>query len=416
MFIKHFQNSISRRHRDTEREQPNINTLRASRLCERNIFRMGIIALFVLSAIPVHAQAQWWLGLEQGKQYYRNGAYGNALMAFEDARRARMDRFTRLENDLILVLSTPEYRRFGDSLNGIETYSIEQRRNNVIEILNELYYHYPKELLGGSINRLLNVLDRLKAYPEAEFWIGEVFRSEGETGLALRQYQRAYDERALLQTPGFDVEIMYRIVDMHRIRQERQEMENRALDILRGSPVDINGVSNGVPRDYLWAGESQSFARAAMMRILENEGIGRFLTLYRYSNIQIEKAHRFLGLYYYTSSRHNNAAEHLMFAFLIQNTLLIDEVIRLQFDFTYTNLDNLMESIQRRPELLAYLEQIEYFRTIYYLAASLHATGKQLPARQLWTFLSNRPESGEWQRRSRSQLQNPYIDRAQEMP
>jgi hypothetical protein len=188
-------------------------------------------------------------------------------------------------------------------------------------------------------------------------------------------------------------------------------MESRILEIL-GSPLESNTA--GSPRDYLWA--SGGFTRAAMARILENDGINRFLVLYRYNNNQVERAHRLLGTFYYATSRHNQAAEHLMFSFLIQSSVLIDDVIHRQFDFTFTTLDSLMETIQRQQALLAYIEEAEYYKTLYYLGAALYATGKLLPARQIWTFLSGRVDSGEWQNRSRTQLQSPYIERAVEMP
>jgi tetratricopeptide (TPR) repeat protein len=307
-----------------------------------------------------------------------------------------------MESDLILALSTPELRRFVDSLDTVEAYSIEWRQDTVAQALRELYFHYPKERLDNSMLRVLDEIARHKAYPEAEFWLGETYRAEGELAMALRQYQKAYNERSLLETPGFEVEILYKIVEIHRIRQEYQEMENRAREILTGSN-----------RDTLWSGDS--FARVSMARILENDGINRFLTLYRYDNIQVEKAHRLLGFFYYASNRHAQAADHLMFAFLIQNTVLIEDITRRDYDYTFTTIDSIMDAMRRRPDLRPFLEEIEYFRTLYCLATSLYAAGKLLPARQIWTFLSTQ-EAGEWRTRSISQLQNPFIDRAIESP
>ena len=370
----------------------------------------ALALLFLFSGNLLFAQnlRPWWLAMEQGKLYFRSGAYGNALLAFEDARRTRLNQFSQMESDLILTLSAPEFRRMGDSLSMVENYCTEWRQDGAARALRELYYHYPKTQLNDSVNRALEELDRLKSYPEAEFWIGETYRAEGELGLALKQYQKAYGERSLLEIPGFEVEILYKITDLHRIRQEYQEMENRALEILKGPPE--------APRDFLWAGENEGFTRAAMMRILENEGIGRFLTLYRYNNPPVEKAHRLLGFFYYASSRHTQAAEHLMFSFLIQNTLLIEEVLHRQFDYSFSSLDALMESISRRQDLREYLEEVEYFRTLYYLGAALYATGKQVPARQIWTFLSGQEGAAQWRSRARSQLQSPYIEKAIEAP
>ena len=368
----------------------------------RKVFFTFFLSIFILAGITAQTRP-WWLSLEQGKLYFRSGAYGDALNAFEDARRDRLGVYSRMEDNMILALSTPELRWYGDSLDRVESYCAERRIDTVTEALRELYYRYPKENLDNSVRRALEEINRLKAYPEAEFWLGETYRAEGELGLALRQYRTAYDLRSNLETPGFDLEILYKIAEVLRIRQDYQEMEKTMVEIL-----------DTPDRDLLWMGEG--FARAAMMRTLENEGVNRFLTLYRYNNYQVERAHRFLGFYYYTSSRHNQAAEHLMFAFLIQSTMLMEEISRQQFDFAFTNLDAMLNSVSRRQDLRDYLDETEFFRTLYFLGTSLYATGRQLPARQFWTFLAGRPEAGQWQTRSQSQLRSPYIDRAQEMP
>jgi hypothetical protein len=183
-------------------------------------------------------------------------------------------------------------------------------------------------------------------------------------------------------------------------------MEKQANEILTEAGPDGN------VRDSLWAGE---LTKAAMLRILENDGVSRFLTLYRYNNSPVERAHRLLGFFCYASSR-PLAAEHLMFAFLIQNTLLIDEVIRGRYDFAFTSLEDLMGEIRRQRQLLAYLTETEYFRTMYYFASALYASNKHKPARELWAFLASCPEAGEWRVRAQGQLRNAYIDRAIEMP
>ena len=365
--------------------------------------RLLIILLIFMLPVVIQAQAMpFWLRLEYGKMHFRDGNYGSAILAFEDARRSRWDAFTQMESDLILTLSTPEFRILGDDLDWVEAYTIETRHDAANRALRELYYRFPRESLEGSVHRALEEIDRLKAYPEAEFWLGETFRAEGELALALRQYQKAYDERENLETPGFEIEILYRMVEIHRIRQEYVEMENRILQILR------------TPGNNLWA--SENFARSAMMGILERDGINRFLIFYRYNNPQLERAHRLLGLFYFATSRHIQAAEHLMFAFLIQNTVLIEEVMLQEFDFIFSTLDTLMGSIQRRPDLINYLDDIEYFRTLYFLGASFFATGRINTARQIWTFVSGRQEAGVWRNHAQSQLQSPIIERAIQMP
>ena len=355
------------------------------------------------------AERPWWYMLEQGKFYFRSGSYGDALMAFEDARRGRFNQFSRAEENFIRLLSKPDVRRFGDSLEFVENYIADNREQEAAMALAELYHRLPKDSLKGSVKRALEEMDRLKAYPEAEFWIAEAYRAEGELALAFRQYEKAWEGRALLETPEFDVEILYQITNIHRLRREYQEMEKRATEIIEG-----NGPS-GVPRDSLWTGGSSNQIRAAMMRILENEGVGRFLTLYRHNNTVTEKAHRLLGFFYYASNRYLPAAEHLMFAFLIQNTVLLEDVLRREYDYTFTTLEDLVVFASRKPELETFLEETEYYRTIHYLASALYATGKTRPSRELWSFLAGSAGAGEWGERARRN-RTPVIERAVEMP
>ena len=351
----------------------------------------------------------WWYTLEQGKLFFRNGSYGDALIAFEDARRGRLNQFTKMEQDLILLLSKPDVRRFGDSLEFVEIYIDRNLETAAATALAELYYRVPKESLKGSVTEALKELDRLKSYPEAEFWLGETYRAEGELVMALRQYERAWNERALLEIPGFDIEIIYKTVDIHRIRGNYQEMERRAKEIIEGKG------HNGLPRDSLWIEGSGTQIRSAMARILENEGINRFLTLYRHNNTDTERAHRLLGFFYYATNRLIQGTEHLMVAFLIQNSILIQEVIRRDPEFTFESLSNLMLYVRARPELTAFIEDTDYYRTAYYLASALYANGKIRPSRELWAFLASSREAGEWGERARRNP-NPLIERPVEMP
>jgi tetratricopeptide (TPR) repeat protein len=375
----------------------------------------GLAVFLLFSAFFAFSQTNavarpWWYTMEQGKLYFRDGAYGNALLAFEDARRQRQAQFTRMEQDFINILSIPEVRRLGDSLDRVEIYITERNYADAAAALGELYYRVSRESLNNSAARALAVLGGLKDYPEAEYWIGETYRAEGELGVALSQFQKAYAQRDLLENPGFEVDLLYKIADIHKIRQEYTQMERTLLDILTGPDA------GGKPRDSLWTDEDASFAKNALSRTLENDGITRFLTLYRYNNTQVEAAHRLLGFYYYATGRHSHAREHLMFAFLIQNTVLLEEIIRGRYDYTFTGLEALMAETGRNSLLSAYIGEVDYYKTAYYLGTSLFATGKTAAARPFWAFLSGHEGAGEWRGRALTQLRSPFVERAIEMP
>ncbi|MDR1178310.1 MAG: hypothetical protein LBK64_05735, partial [Spirochaetaceae bacterium] len=226
-----------------------------------------------MSVTAVHSQAgdrPYWFTLEQGKLYFRNGEYGRALLSFEEARRQKEAIYSRMEAALIDLLSLPEVRRMDDSLPRIEAYIAERGHINAANALQELYYRCPRENFNGSAQAALEKIGELKLYPEAEYWLGEVYRTEGELSIALGQYRKAHDARDLLEIPGFDLEILYKIAELRRLRREFNEMEETYQEILS--------------QDTLWIQDADSFMRRAMARTMENDGLDRFLAMYRYNN------------------------------------------------------------------------------------------------------------------------------------
>jgi len=366
----------------------------------RKIAGFLAVSLFLFSP-SLGAAAPWWYSLEQGKFCFRGGDYSRALNAFEDARRSRRAAFERMEENFIILLSKPDVRRMGDALDFVEAYIARTSQTEAAEALAELYYRIPRKEFDNSVKEALGALKRLQDYPEAEYWIGEVYRVEGEPALAVIQYQKALSRRELLENPGFDLEILYKLAEIYRVQGSYNDMEEA-----------MNGVFQG--RDERWTGEEYIPLRRAMRDILgRDDGVTRFLSLYRYQAPLVEKAHRRLGFFYYDSGRHSPgpALDHLMFAFLIQNTAIIDEVRRRQYDYTFTTLDDLMEKAAKRPVLADYIDDCEYYKTVYFLASSLYGEGKAESARRFWTFLAGQSQAGQWRDRALRQLESPQIEK-----
>jgi hypothetical protein len=90
--------------------------------------------------------------------------------------------------------------------------------------------------------------------------------------------------------------------------------------------------------------------------------------------------------------------------------------MRREYDFIFTDLPALAEKINRNPLLSSYVQEVEYYKTAYYLAAALYLGGRPVVARNFWTFLAGQPQAGEWQRRAIVQLRNPHVEPVVEMP
>jgi hypothetical protein len=383
----------------------------------KRVFLPILLLLLGVGSVCAQNYNSWWYTLEQGKQMFRRGDYGNALIAFGDAKRQRRQMYERMERDLIDLLSINEVRRLGDSLDWVEKYIREHGHIGASDALRELYYRIPRETFRNSVSAALTALGSLKEYPEADRWIGETYMVEGELNLALGQYQKVHSQSGLLENPGFAIEMLYKIASIRRARREYNEMEKVLLSILTA--------------DKMWAGKNlehdpminrtidhggDSFVKQSMTRTLESSGLNRFIIQYRYNGTEFESAHKQLGLYYYQSGRHSWAQEHLMFAFLIQNSVILDELKRSRYDFSFTTLEDLAAEMNWNRVLTDYAEKKEYYKTAYYLAASLYANGKSTSAMGIWNFLATQSRAGEWQTRAAGQIRNPHIERIQEMP
>ncbi|GMO26356.1 MAG: hypothetical protein Pg6A_13610 [Termitinemataceae bacterium] len=364
-------------------------------------------ALFIfLSGFYAAAQARFprlpperpfWFILEEGKKAFREGEYGVALDLFEEARAERRTRYTRMETIFINLLSIGEVRKFNDSLESVEKYIEERNQFDAAAAMQELYYRVGRDALKNSSKIALGMFGRLKEYPEAEYWIGEVYRLEGEWTIALKQYRSALAHLVDEELPAKRIELYYKIAGVHSSTQNWGQMEESLNEILK--------------TEKLWNG-TENFARQAMARTLGSEGINRFLQMYRYENNDTEKAHRLLGEFCYKSGRYPLAENHLAFAVMEQNTVLISEAIRKRYNFSFTSLEELMNEISRRKDLKEYMNEVEYFRTLYYLGAALHANGKTAQAKGIWQFLASSKETDEWGRRAQTQLRAPFVEPA----
>jgi tetratricopeptide (TPR) repeat protein len=297
-----------------------------------------IISLFLLAG-ALSAQmrdASYWLTLETGKAAFRQGRYADAISAFETARLERDAYWTRQETVLIAALSTPEARVLKDSLSQLELYIADKHIVDARAALDALYFRVPKSKLNDSSLQALAMMGNLKVYPDAEYWLAESYRLEGENSLALKQYKIALSQKEWLDVPAFESEIIYRIADIQYETMDYVSFENTLEDFLKGNNHD------GTPRDALWTEGEDKFISTALLRAMEDKTLDQFLRIYRYSNPGVLRAHQELGFYYLNHSRHHNAEKHLTFAFMIISTKIIEELIKKDFEYNFNGMEDMI--------------------------------------------------------------------------
>ena len=352
--------------------------------------------LMCMVAFSVSAQDQYWMLLEKGKNLFRDTLYGDALLYFEDAVRTRKDLFQKANENLIAALSFSELRAKADDLSAVEKLLREKKLEDAEKVLALVYKLVPRESFGNSVKAVLDKLKALQAYPEGEYWIGEVFRIEGETTIALAQYRKALNNKALFEIPDDARQLLYRMADLQSLRREYKAME----ESLEGILAD----------DELWSDPARSFTRTAMERTMMNDGLDRFLVLYRHHAPFAYRAHRDLGIYYYRTGRHDRASRHLMFAFLIASTIILDELRYTDNEYTFSTFSESLNAALKNEATRNYMVSNEFSMTMYYFGAAQFANGQRKTADELWRGIPASAENGEWRSRALRQLASPFVE------
>jgi tetratricopeptide (TPR) repeat protein len=357
--------------------------------------------------------AQWWWTLELGKGQFRAGQYGDALATFETAVTQRQDTYKQFYNDMITMLSKPDAIPLGDDLQQVEGFVKATNQTEAQAALNELDYRVGLDTMHDSVKAVLAALQNLENYPEADYWIGECYRVEGEPAMALTQYNEALKHADLFEKKGFDIDILYSMAAVYQSQGSNVNYESTLLAILNAN--DPSGAARG----GLWAQENDTFARSSMVRILTNNGIDRFLSLYRDDNTESLKAHTMLGMYYYQNGKYDEASQQLMYAFLIPMSFCMEKTSAYDATWEYSTIDGLFSKMRgARPlqSVLKWLADNDFYKTAYFFACSLFASSRNKPASDIWTFLAGLPagniDTDQWRSRSILQTHSPAIDLA----
>ena len=141
-----------------------------------------------------------------------------------------------------------------------------------------------------------------------------------------------------------------------------------------------------------------------------NDGLDRFLTLYRHHAPFAYRAHRDLGIYYYRTGRHDRASRHLMFAFLIASTIILDELKYDDIEYQFSTFFESLTTALKNDATKTYMVSNEFAMTMYYFGAAQFANGQRKTANELWRSIPASVDNGEWRSRALRQLTSPFVE------
>ncbi len=268
-----------------------------------------------------------------------------------------------------------------------------------------LYEMARMEMDRGEYGRALylfnQVLDLKPVNPEVEMALGDIFRFEGESSLAIKQYEKALSEKEAFPVSDDKYILLYKLADLYKMDARYKEWEATLISIIEEDQAyytDIFKLNRNLYLD----------------KYLE-KGLNKVLELYRLEKQPTVQAHRELGEFYYKYSRQGpsnpDAMVHTLFSVIMILSDGIAEYLRIDPFFQFSNLDEFFRLISKLEKISGYFDSASLYKHLYYLGVSSYASGWESRAREVWTVLQETEHSGRYGVLAGKQLGSPWIDK-----
>ncbi len=205
------------------------------------------------------------------------------------------------------------------------------------------------------------VLKKSPDNPEAEKWLGYIFEKEGEFDIAVRQYEKALENKKNMIIQEDSFYILYHLADIYHEENNLQDYK-----------IALEKVIEDVPEEQVSPEIS-----VAMIKLIKTKGIDKFFELYRpYAKITL-KAHRILGIHYFDRKDYLNALRHLVFAVGEPVRVVITEIVRIDPEYTFvlkkgfSPVENLIQKVMKEKRLSTYLKDVSFYASLLYMGESI---------------------------------------------
>ncbi|AGT44721.1 hypothetical protein [Treponema pedis] len=344
-------------------------------LKKRGLYICFFFSVFVLSLSGWETEKEkdkTWHLLELGKLQMEKGEFGEALHYANLARDVHKRQIEKKYEYMFKALKPKQVKHAGDNI--FEVYSVLKEREDydACEILDEIFLNHPPVFFDKSISKLMSWLEKKDSFPETDFLTGQIYSAEGEYGQALHYFKNAWDYRLFLEIPDARFDIIYALADTSRLLRKYDEQEKYLLLVLTEDPV--YGTTS-----------LESATLKAMVRTLTAENSSeKFFLLYRHHNSIALKAYIDLTDIYLQAGNKERALTVAALAASIAVTDLDDAVSKVDFNYGYKNIQDLLHKLNRRQEILKWAETRNFWKAILNLADSLAVNNYKRQASDLY--------------------------------
>lgn len=225
--------------------------------------------------------------------------------------------------------------------------------------------HFRNREFSLALDMYGEALSLQPVFPEAMAGMARVHRAAGDTTLSKRYFLRALDDAHHLIIPDQEYALRLELARLYELSGTEQDMRNRR--------IQLEAI---VAQDPIFSRTEDTQRRDAMVDLLYRNGLNRVLVLYRLDFPQSLEAHRRLGqmlLDARSADDRERAVEHLLFVVVEIAGRAVEALIDIQFDFTFTSVEDLLSVASRHRDVSRYLENARFLPALRDLADALEA-------------------------------------------
>jgi tetratricopeptide (TPR) repeat protein len=253
-----------------------------------------------------------------------------------------------------------------------------------------------KKEYGEALQKFQEAIVSAGVFPEAEMAIGDIYRTEGEVDLAIRQYQKAYGLKKNFYIQDFQYKVLYKLSQTYVQQRMYKQMEDSLLTIVKDD-INFNEPATSRLREQI---ESNYY----------KQGLDYILRFYIFNLYFSEQAHADLGWFYYRSGRFGLSALHLLYSICYKVSEAYHYAQQKDPTFQFTSLEAFVQLTQGDEGLLRFMIESGIYKDLYYLAGSVFAIGYPSHATSIWKILANSKEDAQYAELSKKQLKVPWIE------
>lgn len=285
---------------------------------------------------------------------YESKNYGRALKYCEDAvlsRKLKMEKETKL---LEKAIEPQEVSSVGDKISEVRAVLLKRDEYDAVNLIDFYLKKKGESYFDNSVSKLLNHLNSIKVYPEAQKLMGDIYKIEGEYTFAEMYYREALKNSSVLDIPDEKYDILYELVDISALQNDEEEKESRLLVILTEDNVFLD----------------KAFVNSLIRQIKLNkkDSLEKFFSMYRADNYYMMKAYSELSDYYRKNDVREKALIFVSLDVITGFTKVLSIIKKRNINFEYKGLSSVLFECSLYPDIIDWGIKNNLWKSFFNLA------------------------------------------------